>query len=230
MTKNDFEKKLNIIRPKLGSATLVAVSKYSEASEVEAAYKAGVLDFGENRVSDLALKSQVFFEQHLLKVRWHFIGHLQTNKVKGLFKIPNLHAIHSVDSLRLLEELYKKESEFKGPKLLLFLQINTSHESEKSGFESTEELHQAIELMKSKSSERESKLVFHGLMTMGTIRTDDPLKEAERCFGELVKIRQNLMIKYGFESLKLSMGMSNDYEVALKYGSDYIRVGSLLFK
>jgi pyridoxal phosphate enzyme (YggS family) len=228
MTKNDFEKKLNVIRSKLGTTTLVAVSKYSEVTEVETAYSAGICDFGENRVSDLLLKSQHFLDRDLHKVRWHFIGHLQTNKVKELFKIPNLHAVHSVDSLRLLEELYKKESEFKGSKLLIFLQINTSHEIEKSGFESMEELHQAVELIKSKKNE--SKLVFHGLMTMGTIRTDEPIKEAERCFTELIKIRQNLNQKYGFDSLKLSMGMSNDYELALKYGSDYIRVGSLLFK
>ncbi len=228
MTKSDFEKKLNALKPKLGQTTLVAVSKYSDVSEVELAYQAGVHDFGENRVSDLVLKAQHFVQKDLLKVRWHFIGHLQTNKVKELFKIPNLFAIHSVDSLRLLEELYKKESDFKGSKLNIFLQINTSHESEKSGFESMEELHQAIELMKSKN--KESKLTLKGLMTMGTIRTDEPLKEAERCFGELVKIRQTLLEKYDFQTLKLSMGMSNDFEVALKFGSDYIRVGSLLFK
>ena len=228
MTKNDFEKKLSVILPQLGSATLVAVSKYSEIGEVETAYSAGVHDFGENRISDLALKSQYFYQKQLQKVRWHFIGHLQTNKVKELYKIPNLYSIHSVDSLRLLEELYKKESEFKGSQLLIFLQINTSHETEKSGFESLDELNEAVELMRLKKNE--SKLVLHGLMTMATIRTDNQSLEAERCFGELVKVRQGLEQKYGFKALKLSMGMSNDYELALKYGSDYIRVGSLLFK
>lgn len=228
MKKTEIAKNLSLIKKEIKSTQLVAVTKYSPVEDVILAYQAQQYDFGENRVQDLADKAQIFKEQELTKVRWHFIGHLQTNKVRELFKIPNLYAIHSVDSLRLLEELIKRESDLIVPELKLFFQINTSHETEKSGFETAEELNSAIELLTSRAS---SKLKLYGLMTMGTIRTSEFEVEAMRCFRDLNLIARNLENTYSLkEKLKLSMGMSQDYKIAILAGSDFIRVGSAIFK
>lgn len=228
MKKTEIAKNLSLIKKEIKSTQLVAVTKYSPVEDVILAYQAHQYDFGENRVQDLADKAQLFKEQELTKVRWHFIGHLQTNKVRELFKIPNLYAIHSVDSLRLLEELIKRESDLIVSELKLFFQINTSHETEKSGFETAEELNSAIELLTSRAC---SKLKLYGLMTMGTIRTSEFEVEAMRCFRDLNSIARNLENTYSLkEKLKLSMGMSQDYKIAILAGSDFIRVGSAIFK
>jgi pyridoxal phosphate enzyme (YggS family) len=228
MKKTGIAKNLSAIKKEMKGAHLVAVTKYSPVEDAITAYEAHHYDFGENRVQDLEEKSQAFKEKELTKVKWHFIGHLQTNKVRELLKIPNLYAIHSVDSLRLLEEIIKRESDFAGPELKLFFQVNTSHEAEKSGFESAEELNLAVELILSRSH---SKLKLFGLMTMGTIRTVNFEAEATRCFKDLKSIATNLENSYSLKSpLKLSMGMSQDYKLALEAGSDYIRVGSAIFK
>jgi pyridoxal phosphate enzyme (YggS family) len=228
MTKQEIAKNLACIKKELKTAQLIAVTKYSPIEDVVTAYQAHHYDFGENRVSDLQLKAEFFKKEELKKVRWHFIGHLQTNKVRELYKIPNLYAIHSVDSQKLLEELIKREQDFEGPELKLFFQVNTSHEVEKSGFETAEELKMAIDLLLKRGS---SKLKFYGLMTMGTIRTTEFEAEALRCFRDLSAVAHNLETSYKLpQKLKLSMGMSQDYRLAIAAGSDFIRVGSAIFK
>jgi uncharacterized pyridoxal phosphate-containing UPF0001 family protein len=127
-----------------------------------------------------------------------------------------------------LEELIKRESDFSGTELKIFFQVNTSHETEKSGFETAEELNTAIDLLMGRGN---SKLKFYGLMTMGTIRTTEFETEAMRCFRDLNLIARNLEKSYGLKDpLKLSMGMSQDYKLAIEAGSDFIRVGSAIFK
>lgn len=228
MKKAKITKNLNQIKKELKNAQLVAVSKYSPFEDVVLAYEANQFDFGENKVQELIDKAQLAQGLGLNKIRWHFIGHLQTNKVKDLIKIPNLFAIHSVDSIRLLEELMKREADLQVPELKLFFQVNTSHELEKSGFDSPEELKQALDLLMAKPS---SKLKFFGLMTMGTIRTTDFEVEASRCFRDLALIAQNLESLYQLkDKLHLSMGMSQDYKLAIEAGSDYVRIGSAIFK
>lgn len=228
MKKSEIAKNLTAIKKELQTAHLIAVTKYSPIEDVMTAYKALQYDYGENRVQDLKEKADVFAAKKLTKVRWHFIGHLQSNKVRDLYKVPNLYAIHSVDSLSLLEELIKRENEFLGPELKIFFQVNTSHEIEKSGFESAEELHSAIELLVKRT---DSRLKLYGLMTMGSIRTTEFETEALRCFRDLNSIARNLEKTYELkEKLKLSMGMSQDYKLALESGSDYIRVGAAIFK
>jgi pyridoxal phosphate enzyme (YggS family) len=220
--------RLNEIRSELHNDTeevrLIAVTKYSPVEDVVFAYEANQFDFGENRVTDLKEKAEYFYEHSLKSVRWHFIGHLQSNKVKELLKIPNLYSIHSIDSLKLIEELLKRKNEFDGI-LNIFLQVNTSHEDEKSGFESTEELYKGIELLLA-----EPKFKFYGLMTMGTIRTDHPVEEAHRCFKELAELKNKIENDFNLKDLKLSMGMSNDYQIALAHGTSYIRIGTKIFK
>jgi len=225
--KTELEIKLKKLKTELKKAELIAVSKYSESSEVELAYECGQLHFGENRVSDLEQKAAYFKEKNHDYVKWHFIGHLQSNKVRELLKIPNLYAIHSVDSVRLLEELLKREHDFKGKNLKIFFQVNTSHEDAKSGFESMDELKKALRILQTRG---DSKLKIEGLMTMGAIRTDDVKKAAVKSFSELRAIRDLLLTEFKLPHLKLSMGMSGDYKEALSEGADYIRIGSLIFK
>lgn len=227
MKKTDLESRLLSLKEELGSSTLVAVTKYSPIEDVVLAYECGQKDFGENRVQDLREKAEGFVQRNLNEVRWHFIGNLQSNKVKELLGIPNLYSIHSVSSMKIVDELMKREGEFKGSELKLFFQLNTSHEDEKSGFDSLSEM---IEAMKHLQSYRSKKLVIHGLMTMGSIRAEDFKEAAKASFALLKEARGQCEKELGLQDLKLSMGMSQDYQLALAEGADYIRVGSLIFK
>lgn len=218
--------RLKNIRKEIGDASLIAVTKYSGVEDIYFAHQGLQIDFGENRVQDLKEKAQYFHDKNIHDIRWHMIGHLQSNKVKDLLRIPNLYAIHSVDSIKLLEELLKREDEFEGFDLKIFFQVNTSHEEEKSGFESIEELKAAIALLLSSNT----KLKFYGLMTIGTVRTEEPEKEAHRCFKEMLELKRSIETEYNLTGLKLSMGMSSDFKIALQYESDFIRVGTSIFK
>jgi pyridoxal phosphate enzyme (YggS family) len=227
MNKEELESRLNSVKNDLNGAVLVAVSKYSPVEDVALAYSLGQLDFGENRVSELTMKAGSFQFNQRQNVRWHFIGTLQTNKVKELLKIPNLWAIHSVSSKKLLEEIIRREAEITEPELNLFFQLNTSKEEEKSGFDTVEEIAEAIELLHAK---KKSNLVCYGLMTMGSIREENFEEAARKSFKELKAARDYLADKFSLPNLKLSMGMSQDYKIALEEGADFIRVGSLIFK
>lgn len=209
-------------------AKLIAVTKYSPVEEVVFAYHADQIDFGENRVQDLAEKAHFFEQENLSKVQWHFIGHLQTNKVKELFKIPHLFAIHSVDSLKLVHELMKRSAELSQRPCKLFFQINTSLEDEKGGFTDLDELRESIKLILSDRSAKEA-FEIYGLMTMATIRTEDIEGEAHRCFKSLQETK--LILDHELHlNLKLSMGMSQDHHIAKLYGADFVRIGSQIFK
>ena len=227
MDKTLFQTRLAHLLDEIKGAHLVAVTKYSSIDDMLVAYAAGVYHLGENKVQDLMAKSLYFENHHLENIRWHFIGNLQSNKIKDLLKVPHLEAIHSVDSLKILQEIYKREQDFQGERLKIFLQIKTSDEKEKSGFENKTELKEAIDLMLSK---KDSKIVLHGLMTMGSIRSSNFEEAAHSSFLQLKKMRDDLQNEYGGPSpLKLSMGMSQDYAIALIYGADYVRIGSALF-
>ncbi len=197
----------NLIK-EIGDVQLVAVTKKRSVKDIEALYKLGQRDFGENRVQELQDKAEQL--KTLKDIRWHMIGPLQRNKVKQLLKIPQLYAIHSVSSLKLIEELNKYQHQVN-----IFLQVNTSMEDEKSGFETLEEIREAGYAMD---------VPVYGLMTMGKLRTDKFEADAQKCFQKLVDLKHQLS-----PHLKLSMGMSQDYHIALKIGTDYIRVGSKLF-
>ncbi len=228
MEKRSSEIALNLkaIQKNIKQATLIAVSKFKPLEDLLAAYEVGQRHFGENRVQELKDKAQQFEELGLRDVVWHFIGHLQTNKVNMLLKIPNLHYIHSVDSLKLLEELYKKEELLSGRSVKFFLELKTSGEAEKEGIESEEELQVILELIRSKPH---SALQFSGLMTMGKIRTDDLLKDARLCFKTLKSRKESIEKQMGINSLSLSMGMSQDWTVAVEEGAHFVRVGSAIF-
>lgn len=196
---------------------LLVVSKTQTVEDIRSLYEAGQRDFGENRVQELEEKDAALSD--LKDLRWHLIGHLQSKKIPKLNKISRLVAIHSVDDFPLAEKL-AKGLQLDQP-VGLFLQVNTSGEDEKSGFETEESLAEAIQNMMS----LRSSVFLQGLMTMGTIRTEDVSGEAHRCFKALKDMRDRLLPKG-----QLSMGMSGDYLIARDYASDWVRVGSKIFK
>lgn len=196
---------------------LLVVSKTQTIDDIRSLYEAGQRDFGENRVQELEEKDAALAD--LSELRWHLIGHLQSKKIPKLNKISRLTAIHSVDDFALAEKLANGLN--LDQPVGLFLQVNTSGEDEKSGFETEESLAQAIQNMMS----LRSSVFLQGLMTMGTIRTEDVQGEAHRCFKALKDMRDRLCPKG-----ELSMGMSGDYLIARDYASDWVRVGSKIFK
>jgi PLP dependent protein len=228
MEASDFKERLAIFKADLKDAQLVGVSKYSDFGDMLVAYEAGLRDFGESKVQDLTEKALVFEEKKCQQVRWHFIGQLQSNKVQALLRTPHLFAIHSVGSLKLLQEIYKRSADFTGESLKIFLQVNTSDEAEKSGFTNIGELKEAIDFG---LKEANPKISLYGLMTMGSIRSDDFEEAAHKSFKELANLKAQIQKDYkDIPDLKLSMGMSQDYLIAVSYGADFVRIGSALFK
>lgn len=238
--KSHWDKTIPALRQELGKAIFVAVTKYSESEVLNAAYAWGMRDFGENRVQDLLLKGRAL--QHCSEVRWHFIGHLQKNKVRDLIKIPGLYAIHSVDSLALLEKIIlelSKRPPGQGP-LQLYFEINTSGEAEKGGvghLQAVKEM--AMHFLKKVDP---AQAQWAGLMTMATHRTNDKMGEAKRCFQQLKSMAQELDVWASqinavgglglamARPLGLSMGMSDDYPLAIREGSTVVRIGSKIFR
>lgn len=218
-----YKRKLASLRTELSFGThLLIVSKHRSIEEIQAYYELGHRDFGENRVQELNEKA-LALKLKCPEINWHMIGHLQSNKVNQLFNVPNLTAIHSVHDQHLLDKLIQAEGKLKSP-IDIFLQMNTSQEEEKSGFETYTELVTAGEsLIKAKN------LRLKGLMTMGTIRTENFQAEALRCFQvlnvEKFKLESEFKIK-----LDTSMGMSQDYKLALQEKSNWIRLGTMMFQ
>ncbi|EQC44206.1 YggS family pyridoxal phosphate-dependent enzyme [Bacteriovorax sp. Seq25_V] len=200
------------------NVTLVAVTKYGDYSDVERLYELGHRDFGENRVEALEEKQEFVKRLGHSDLRWHFIGNLQSNKIERLMSIENLVAIHSISKFDHLTKISKHQ---KHP-LDIFIQVNTSHEDEKSGLENFEELQEFYERFLESHFQG---LILKGLMTMGRIRTEDVALSAKECFSKLSEMKMKLD-----EGLSLSMGMSSDYIYALENGANYLRIGSTLFK
>lgn len=197
---------------------LVAVSKTFAFSDIQIAYAGGHRHFGENKVQELVPKAQAAKEQGM-DICWHFIGRLQSNKLKKLLAVPGLEAIHSIASMKQIIQLKKLAPEQKQVVKIL-LQVNMSQEVEKAGFNGIEELQSAITGIDAVSD----KFPLVGLMTIGAIRTTDFAEAAAKCFGGLKSIQEQIG-----PHLQLSMGMSQDYQIALAYGTHYIRVGSKIF-
>ena len=197
--------------------TLVAVSKYSKFSDIELLYKLGHRDFGENRIEDLEKKSSLAIEKGLDEIRWHFIGRVQSNKIKRIVSVKNLALVHSISNLKHLK-LFDKEASLLNEPLAICLQVNCSDEEHKDGFvKINNELLQVLNDVTS--------LDLCGLMTMAENRNSAGDRTVSESFTKLKSIRDS-----NFPSGKLSMGMSGDYDLALKAGADIIRVGSAIFK
>jgi len=193
--------------------TLVAVSKTKPVAEISSLYNLGQRDFGENYVQELAEKQN----QLPSDIHWHFIGHLQSNKVKSI--VPFVHLIHGVDSLKLLKEISKQASKI-GREINCLLQMHIAEEETKFGFDE-KELAQA---MKEVEGGGFSCVKVRGLMGMASFSDDQYKVRSE--FRRLKKIYAD---HAGGEFNVLSMGMSGDYKIAIEEGSNMVRIGSLLF-
>lgn len=220
--RDSFSSKLKDIQSKLPSNShLLIVSKTRSEEEIRAYYELGHRDFGENRVQELIEKSG-HLKASCPEIRWHMIGNLQSNKIPQLFSVPNLWAIHSVDNKNLLEKMLKAEAKLSSP-VNIFLQYNTSKEIEKAGLEDYASLLEAAKMIPANSQ-----IQLYGLMTMGTLRTEDFESEARRCFKELFAVKERLSQDLS-RPLQTSMGMSQDYRVALEEKSNWIRLGTMMF-
>ena len=199
--------------------TLVAVTKTHPVEKIMEIYQLGQRDMGENRVQELLEK-----KDHLPSdIKWHLIGHLQRNKVKYIASF--VHLIHSVDSLKLLEEI-NKEAQKVDRVIPVLLQVYIAQEETKFGLEEQE-----IEvILQSEAYKSMNKINIVGLMGVATLTEDEEQIRTE--FKVLHHIFNFIKTKYfsdksSFETL--SMGMSADYKIAIEEGSTLIRVGSILF-
>lgn len=189
---------------------LVAVSKTRPVSEIRNLYDMGQRDFGENYVQELADKHQ----ELPADIRWHFIGHLQTNKVKYI--IPFVHLIHGVDSGRLLAEI-DRQAGLKGRIADVLMQVHIAREETKFGLDEAE---LAVLMQRSAGMTR---VRVRGLMGMASNVDDHAILRGEFAF------LKTLFDRYFPAGGILSMGMSADYSIAIEEGSNMVRIGSLLF-
>jgi len=188
--------------------TIVAVTKEVEVEAIEAAIKAGIGHIGENRVQEAKTKMERLSTLERQPM-WHMVGHLQTNKVKTAAQIFDI--IHSIDSLRLAEAVSQRVQDI----MPVLLQVNVSGEATKSGF-SLAELSQAAEEIA-----RMPRLEVKGLMTIAPLVAD--AEEVRPIFRRLRQLRDELGLEH------LSMGMTDDFEVAVEEGATMVRIGRAIF-
>jgi pyridoxal phosphate enzyme (YggS family) len=214
--KNNIEK----IRSKLPyEVILVGVTKNRSIAEIEAVIKSGVMDLGENRVQEFKEK----YEQLPKGIKWHLIGHLQKNKVK--YVVGKVFLIHSVDSVDLAKAL-DRESNKKQVVTDILIQINVSKEESKYGLD-PEDLPEALKEISTLENIR-----VKGLMTIApNTENIDVLKDIFATTRAIYdKIKENVKEYANVEMTYLSMGMTNDFELAVEAGSNMVRIGSGLFE
>lgn len=184
------------------SQTVICASKYFDTDEIKKIHHLGITHFGENRVQDLLKKQALLSDYPLI---WHFIGHLQTNKVKSM--INHIEYVHTLDRLSLAEAIQKYALE---PKKC-FIQLNLTKEDQKSGlFEDN-----LAEFLK--EIKKYDKINIIGLMTIGKL---DEIEQTEKAFQKLAELSSLYNLPYR------SMGMSDDYPLAIQYGATHLRIGS----
>ena len=220
----DIGARLQKIRSTLPpSICLVAVSKFHPVEMLEEAYRCGQRDFGESRVQELLVKRQALPND----VKWHFIGHLQTNKVRQI--VPFIHLIHSIDSTRLLDEIERQAVLCGRTKIDVLLEVHVAQEESKSGFTPDE----LLSLIQTHNlSQRWSHIHFRGLMGMATFTQDEDQIAAE--FRKIVSLMQEVVQRFEeceelYQFDILSFGMSEDYPIAIAEGSNMLRLGSAIF-
>ncbi|MDH0659500.1 MULTISPECIES: YggS family pyridoxal phosphate-dependent enzyme [unclassified Empedobacter] len=193
---------------------LVAVSKTKPVEDLQEAYAAGMRDFGENKIQEMCDKYEVLPKD----IRWHMIGHVQTNKVK--YMAPFVHLIHGVDSLKLLKEIHK-QAEKNNRVIDVLLQQFIADEETKFGLDEEE-----IQQIMQEEIQHLPNVRVVGLMGMATFTEDESqiheeFRSLKSNFDSLKSIYQNISI--------LSMGMSGDYQIAIEEGSTMVRIGSSIF-
>lgn len=203
------------IKKQLNKAKLIAATKYVGNEELEELYQAGVINFGENKVQDFLKKYETFKQP----AHWHFIGTLQPNKVKYI--IDKVELIHSVDSEKLIKEIDKQAKKI-NKVMPILLQINISHEETKHGFDQNE-IYPILSTIQNYPN-----VLVVGFMTMAPHIDSEKTRPVFHDLHTLLTQCQNEFPNLPLK--ELSMGMSNDYNIALEEGSTLIRVGSRLFK
>lgn len=194
---------------------LIAVSKFHPTEDLLQAYHAGQRIFGESRPAEMTLKANSMPKD----IKWHFIGHLQTNKVRMI--VPYVDMIHSVDSLKLAKVI-SQEALAVGRRIDILLEVFVAAESTKQGFTPT----QVLELLENRTFDGLDGINIVGLMAMATLT--DNREQIETEFGTVAQLFHTISIRY--RPLKeLSMGMSSDYHMAIEHGSTMVRIGSLIF-
>ncbi|MBR0077534.1 MAG: YggS family pyridoxal phosphate-dependent enzyme [Bacteroidales bacterium] len=215
----NVEKYQEILREIPENVQLIAVSKLHPASEVAAAYALGQRDFGENWAQEMREKHEILPQD----IRWHFIGHLQTNKIKYI--IPYVHLIHSIDSFKLLQEVDRQAAKH-GRVVGCLLQFHVATEETKFGFsmDECEQMFQSPEFSSMKNVD------IKGVMGMASF-TDDAAqvrREFQTLHGFFTKLKEEYFSEKA-DFKEISMGMTSDYPIAIEEGSTMIRVGSALF-
>lgn len=213
-TLKGIKENIERIKSEIGQTTMVVVSKYRRLDEVKAVYDLGVRDLAENRVQELLIKKEALPND----IRWHMIGHLQSNKVKLI--APFIHLIQSVDSLKLATEINKQALRC-DRKIDILLQVHIAQEESKYGFEISQ-----VKSLVSKISETLPNVCLRGLMGMATFTDNqDQVQKEFRAlsllFDEIKSNEKDFNI--------LSIGMSSDYPIAIAEGSTLIRIGSKIF-
>jgi PLP dependent protein len=193
---------------------LIAASKKQDAEKVRAAFDAGQPIFGESRVQEARVKIPLLPSA----VRWHFIGHLQKNKIRHA--LPLFELFHSVDSLALAEDM-QRIAEDEGVRPRVLLEVNVAGEGSKLGF-SPEKLRAEMEQLLPLS-----RLEIEGLMTIPPFAAEP--EESRRYFVALRELRDGMQREFKVGLPQLSMGMSNDYAVAIEEGATFVRVGTAIF-
>lgn len=206
------KKNIEMIQQQLDGQTIIAATKYVEADDIKTLVELGIRDIGENRVSAFLAKYELL---HDLDIVWHFIGQLQSKKVKKV--IDKIDVLHSLDRLSLADEIEKRR---KLP-LKCLLEVNISSEVSKSGLKPEEVLpfYEKIATY--------DKIQIVGLMGMARLTDDEALIRNE--FMTLVRLRDELR-NLDANISWLSMGMSNDYQIAIDCGATHLRLGSILFQ
>ena len=204
--------KIKSIKETVGAATIVAATKYVDSNKMKELLNEGINNFGENRVNDFLVKYEELSE---CDITWHFIGNLQTNKVKKMInKIDYLHSLNSIKLAAIIDK-------YRDIPLKCFVEVNLTESITKEGMKK-EDIYELLEALKSYKN-----INVIGLMTMTEPNMSDIEKMA--VFKELFAIKEELNSK-GFTSIKeLSMGMSDDYKLALEANATFVRLGRILF-
>lgn len=219
--KNVISERLNFINKSIApyKPIIVAVTKYFDESGIKDYYNLGLRDFGENRVQDALAKIKKLPEEIRKNSRFHLIGHLQTNKVKDVVGVFEL--IHSVDSYKLASAI-SQEAKRKGIVQKILLQVNNANEEQKFGFAPEELLSNMSELLLLPN------IQIEGLMNIAPLSQDN--NYLRNLFKNISLLKDKIQLEYKVKLPHLSMGMSNDYRIALEEGSTIIRLGRILFK
>ena len=195
---------------------VIAVSKYVSKEDMLEAYDTGIRDFAESKTQDALAKMNNLPEGMKNDCVWHFIGHLQTNKAKKV--VGEFDYIHSVDSLKLVK-VVNDLAEEKGLVQKILLQVNIADEDTKFGFSSEELFKVFPEIVSLKN------IKIEGLMMMAPYSNDEVYLTA--LFAKLKKLKEKLECVFGLSIKELSMGMSNDFKIAINYGATKVRLGRI---